>query len=112
MTIYKGHKIEKMGDIAIPGQFSCPTLNLFGFSTERSVKAAITRRLNDGNFARREGLLLKARTIVAIGICPDCGAHLRRNLSLTGWWQCEQYGSEGFRKDSSKPACSWQDFTE
>jgi hypothetical protein len=51
------------------------------------------------------------RTIVAAGICPTCGSKLRRNLALTGWWQCAQYGAEGFRADSSKPACSWQDFT-
>lgn len=49
--------------------------------------------------------------VVASGCCPQCGASLRRNASLTGWWQCAQYGAEGFRADSSKPACSWQGFT-
>lgn len=42
--------------------------------------------------------------------CPQCGAKLRRNLSLTGWWQCGQYGSDGFRADNSKPQCSFQGF--
>jgi hypothetical protein len=31
---------------------------------------------------------------------------------LTGWWQCSQYGAEGFRADSTKPSCGWQGFTE
>lgn len=54
----------------------------------------------------------ETRAVVKTGNCPCCGAGLRRNPSLTGWWQCEQYGSEGFRKDSARPACSWQGFTE
>ena len=48
--------------------------------------------------------------IVNAGQCPRCGAGIRRNLALTGWFQCEQYGTTGFRKDSSKPSCSWQCF--
>lgn len=54
----------------------------------------------------------ETKAVVASGKCPVCGAGLRRNLSLTGWWQCEQLGAEGFRKDASKPSCSWQGFTE
>jgi hypothetical protein len=54
----------------------------------------------------------EAAAIIKSGKCPKCGAGLRRNSSMTGWWQCEQYGSDGFRKDSTKPACSWQTFTE
>lgn len=42
--------------------------------------------------------------------CPCCGAKTRRNPSLTGWVQCGQYGAVGFRADSTKPACSWQEF--
>lgn len=55
----------------------------------------------------------QARTveIVKTGKCPTCGCGLRRNLALTGWWQCEQFGAEGFRKDSAQPACGWQGFT-
>jgi hypothetical protein len=48
--------------------------------------------------------------VVDTGRCPTCGAGLKRNLALTGWWQCEQLGAEGFRKDSSKPSCSFQCF--
>lgn len=54
----------------------------------------------------------ETRAIVATGKCPTCGASIRRNLSLAGWYQCEQLGAEGFRKDSTKPSCSWQGFTE
>ena len=54
----------------------------------------------------------ETRRIVATGKCPLCGEGLKRNLSLTGWWQCAQLGAEGFRKDSAKPSCSWQGFTE
>lgn len=51
------------------------------------------------------------KAVVASGRCPH-GHGLRRNLSLTGWWQCEQLGAEGFRKDASQPSCDWQGFTE
>lgn len=54
----------------------------------------------------------ETRRVVAGGVCPLCGGELRRNWSLTGWWQCEQLGAEGFRKDASRPSCSWQGFTE
>lgn len=50
--------------------------------------------------------------IVRSGKCPTCGAALKRNLALTGWWQCEQFGAVGFRKDGSKPSCSWQTFID
>lgn len=62
--------------------------------------------------AKRDARIAEAVAIVKTGKCPQCGAGLRRNLSITGWWQCEQLGAEGFRKDASKPSCSWQTFTE
>ena len=62
--------------------------------------------------ARIEQAHAETRKIVASGKCPDCGAGLRRNLGLTGWWQCEQLGAVNFRKDSAKPPCGWQGFTE
>ena len=70
-------------------------------------KAARTASLERIQKAQEE-----TRAIVAKGACPTCGAGLVRNLSLTGWWQCEQLGAEGFRKDASRPSCSWQGFTE
>jgi hypothetical protein len=54
----------------------------------------------------------ETRRIVATGVCPTCGGALKRNLSLAGWYQCEQLGAVGFRKDASKPSCSWQGFTQ
>jgi hypothetical protein len=61
---------------------------------------------------RSEARYEEARKIVASSICPKCGSGLRHNLSILGWWQCEQYGAEGFRKDDSKPSCSFQTFTQ
>lgn len=55
---------------------------------------------------------MKVQTIVATGVCPLCAGKLRRNLSLTGWWQCEQLGAATHRKDANKPSCSWQGFTQ
>lgn len=52
-----------------------------------------------------------ARNALMKNCCPTCGKGTVRNLALTGWVQCEQYGAQGFRKDSSAPACSWQGFT-
>lgn len=76
--------------------------------TARAEKAA-ERKAHKETMDR---LHREALTIVNAGRCPQCGAGLRRNLALTGWWQCEQYGSDGFRKDATKPACSGQWFTE
>lgn len=42
--------------------------------------------------------------------CPCCSRAIKRNLSLTGWWQCSQFGAVGFRADSNMPACNWQAF--
>jgi ribosomal protein L37AE/L43A len=62
--------------------------------------------------ARIEKAQAEARTIVVTGVCPQCGKPLRRNLSLSGWWQCEQFGAVGWRKSSELPPCSFQCFTE
>jgi hypothetical protein len=73
--------------------------------TERAAQKAAEK-------AKREARLAAARAVVATGKCPQCGRPLRRNLSLTGWWQCSQLGAPGFRADSSQPSCDWQTFTE
>jgi hypothetical protein len=75
-------------------------------------KAAATRRARLRAEDVRGQHIAAAIRIVRRGDCPQCGARLRRNNALAGWWQCEQYGAEGFRKDSSKPDCSFQIFTE
>lgn len=78
----------------------------------RGQKAADTRKRNQESKARLAAIHEETRRIVATGKCPQCGEELKRNLSLTGWYQCAQLGAEGFRKDASKPSCSWQGFTE
>lgn len=62
--------------------------------------------------ARLEAVRAETISIVQRGTCPQCGSALRRNLALAGWYQCEQYGAEGFRARSHEPQCSWQGFTQ
>ena len=75
----------------------------------KSKNAMICRvcelRLSD---ARRT----RAQAIVATGKCPLCGRTVKRNWSLSGWWQCEQFGSMQFRTDPTQPSCEFQIFTE
>lgn len=59
----------------------------------------------------REQRHAEAARIVSSGKCPQCGSSIRRNSSLSGWYQCSQFGAEGFRADGSKPVCNWQTFT-
>jgi hypothetical protein len=70
------------------------------------------RNTRKAHAAKMAAIHADTRRIVATGCCPQCGSGFRRNLALTGWWQCEQYGTTGFRKDDGKPSCSWQGFTE
>ena len=62
--------------------------------------------------ARIDAAQVATRAVVESGVCPCCGSPVKRNLSLTGWWQCSQYGSDGFRADSNRPQCGWQGFTQ
>lgn len=62
--------------------------------------------------AKMDAIRAEASKIVATGKCPCCDRPLRRNLSLTGWWQCSQLGAEGFRADASQPSCNFQCFTD
>lgn len=54
----------------------------------------------------------EVRAAVAANACPRCGRPLRRNRALIGWWQCAQFGAEGFRADPAQPPCDWQGFTQ
>lgn len=76
----------------------------------RAQKTADTRRHNVESKARIEASKAEMREIVATGSCPLCGGKLHENLSISGWWQCEQLGSEQFRKDPTKPSCPFQGF--
>lgn len=69
------------------------------------------KRLNAERNARMLTSQLEAQVALHKNCCPTCGRGVKVNLALTGWVQCEQYGNEQFRKDPTKPSCSWQGFT-
>jgi ribosomal protein L37AE/L43A len=60
---------------------------------------------------KHEARIAEATAIVQTGKCPQCGSKLVHNNSMTGWWQCEQYGSEPFRARPNEAACNFQTFT-
>lgn len=71
----------------------------------RKTKAQLHREHMDEVYARN-----RAEVEAAGGKCPRCGRSLRQNLALTGWYQCEQLGAVGFRKDADQPSCDFQTF--
>ena len=71
----------------------------------------MTKQQRIAEKAKHDARIAEAVAIVATGKCPQCGRPLRRNNSMTGWWQCSQLGAKGFRADASKPSCSFQTFT-
>lgn len=73
-------------------------------------KSKDSRHCRDCDKARREARYRENRAILDGGKCPVCGRSLRYNASITGWWQCEQLGAEGFRADASLPSCNFQMF--
>lgn len=77
-----------------------------------SQKRKETLRLRKESDERIAKAQAETRAVVSAGKCPCCGSKVVRNLSLTGWWQCEQYGSEQFRARPEEDPCSWQGFTE
>jgi len=74
----------------------------------KSKYASRCKRCEAEHEAKR---VAEALAIVEAGTCPRCGSALKRNLALTGWWQCEQYGAEQFRARADEPACEFQTFT-
>lgn len=70
------------------------------------------RHIRIVNQLLNEARYTEAKAIVAKGVCPQCGATLRYNSAIAGWWQCSQYGADGFRADTSKPQCGFQIFTQ
>jgi len=75
-------------------------------------KRAETIRARRAQQARMQAPIDAVKAAVATGKCPDCGRAIKRNNALAGWYQCTQFGAEGFRADASQPACNWQGFTE
>lgn len=53
----------------------------------------------------------QVQAVVNTGVCPHCGAALRANLTMAGWWQCSQLGADTHRANPALPSCSWQGFT-
>jgi len=86
---------------------------VLGGGSHTSAAERAARRLGAKQSAQRiADAQAETRAIVATGACPRCGGALVRNLGLSGWWQCAQFGSPAFRRDPSKPPCPWQGFTE
>ena len=57
---------------------------------------------------RKAQIQAEAAVVVAKGVCPTCGLKLRRNLALTGWYQCSQKGAPSFRANPNAPRCDWE----
>lgn len=76
-------------------------------TTQERAERRNARKAQEARIAAAKA---KAVAVVKGGVCPDCGRPLRRNLSLTGWYQCSQLGAVGFRADASKPSCDFQCF--
>ena len=74
--------------------------------------ARMTKAEKQRIIAEREARHAAAIAIVREGKCPKCGSAIRRNLSMAGWYQCEQFGAETHRKRPQDPPCGWQIFTE
>ena len=70
------------------------------------------KRTADESRTRIEAAHRHSQTVVDANYCPQCGSKIRRNNSLAGWYQCEQYGSDKFRARPQDKPCSWQGFTE
>lgn len=80
-------------------------------AARRAIVRGIEQRTNERD-ARVAAIRAENSRVVAGGVCPDCGRKLRRNLALTGWWQCSQFGAEQFRADAAQPSCDFQCFAE
>lgn len=61
--------------------------------------------------ADMERIHAEAQAIVATGKCPKCGQPLKRNLALTGWWQCVCCTDYPAPQYAHLPKCSFQCFT-
>ena len=74
----------------------------------------MTRTERAASKARIETAISEAREIVKKGVCPHCGARLRYNSAIAGWWQCGRYGVDQFRDPEYRghPDCSFQCFTQ
>ena len=80
--------------------------------TPRSIAMAARKAAAVESAARIAAAQAETLAIVRTGVCPKCGGKLQRNFSLSGWWQCSQFGAVTHRARPEAPPCSWQGFTE
>ena len=61
---------------------------------------------------RRIQILIRNLAIIRSKVCPLCGCGIHRNLSLSGWWQCNASGTEQYRVGDGigKPHCNFDCF--
>ena len=81
---------------------------------EREAKADTRRANRDPAFAAQQQRMAAQRAEATESLksgCPRCGRPVRRNLALTGWVQCTQFGVPQYRRDPRAAACEWQGFT-
>ena len=74
----------------------------------RTATATQARKAQQERIAQAQA---ETQAVVNTGVCPHCGSALRRNMSIAGWWQCEQLGAETHRKRPQDAAGNWQGFT-
>lgn len=77
----------------------------------RAIKMRENKAAKAEADARMAAARAEAQAAVTANKCPCCGAGVHRNLALTGWVQCDRFGSEGFRVDTTGAQCLWQGFT-
>ena len=61
--------------------------------------------------ANMDRLHAEAQAVVNTGKCPQCGLPLKRNLAITGWWQCVRCTDYPTPEYAQYPKCSFQCFT-
>ena len=76
------------------------------------VKSKHSDKCNTCHKARMDECHREAQAIVNTGRCPKCGDTLERNLALSGWWQCANYGTRKLDNGrADNPNCDFQTFT-
>ena len=76
-------------------------------TAQRTAKTRATRAAQQERLA---AVYRQAADALATNACPLCSAGVHRNLALTGWVQCDRFGSGHFRRDMTGDACGWQAF--
>jgi hypothetical protein len=77
-------------------------------TTKRTKKISPEQIASNARIAKSQA---EAQGALQANRCPACGCGVTRNLSITGWVQCEQFGAPQFRKRPTDAPCNWQGFT-